>query len=202
MNQAVSKPTKNNWLLDAGLAMSAALASLSGLYFLIFPSGGFRGGRNPAYGASFLFSRSEWDFIHTWSGVVMILIALAHLVIHWNWVSRMARRVYRELTGQCACMNARGHFNVFIDAVVAISFVLSALSGIYFLFVGSSHGGHAPDPMILFPRATWDALHTGASVALIIAAIVHFAIHWRWVVNVTRRVLAFRPLPTTEQAQA
>jgi hypothetical protein len=42
---------------------------------------------------------------------------------------------------------------------------------------------------IIFDRFTWDALHTGAGVIFILAAVVHFAIHWRWVVMVTKRSL-------------
>jgi hypothetical protein len=47
----------------------------------------------------------------------------------------------------------------------------------------------SPDPMILFSRTTWDLIHTWSGVALIVAAVIHFAIHWRWVTKVTRNVV-------------
>ncbi len=202
-HKAVSNQTRNNWLLDAGLFLSAVIVAASSLYFLYAPSGGYQGGRNPAYNLRILFDRSTWDDLHTWSGVAMIVIVLAHLLIHWKWVTSMARRLWREWTGQCACMNGKGRFNVAIDLIVAVSFLLAALSGVYFLFVGGSHGGTNPDPLILFSRTTWDLIHTWSGVVMIIAAIIHFAIHWRWVVKVTGKVAGsvFKTRPSL-QAEA
>jgi cytochrome b subunit of formate dehydrogenase len=70
---------------------------------------------------------------------------------------------------------------------VAVSFLLTALSGVYFLFVPG--GNWSPDPQFLFTRTTWDMIHTWASVALIVAAVLHFTIHWNWVTKVTGKML-------------
>lgn len=179
----VSKQTQKNWWVDAALASAGITAAISGVYFLFLPSGGFQGGRNPYYNIQVLFSRSTWDDVHTWSGVAMISIALVHLVIHWSWVTNMARRTVKELRGQCACMNWRGRWNLALNAIVALGFLLCALSGVYFLFVPG--GRWETDPMFLFPRSTWDLIHTWSGVAFISAAIIHFVIHWRWVSKVT-----------------
>ena len=84
-------------------------------------------------------------------------------------------------------MNPRGLWNLMLNTMVVISFVLTALSGIYFLFVPGGRG--AVDPMILFSRFTWDLIHTWAGVTLMILAIVHLAIHWKWVTKVSRKML-------------
>ncbi len=202
MKQRTSNQTKYNWLMDAGLFLSALAASLSGIYFLFAPSGGFQGGRNPAYGLTFLFARRTWDDIHTWSSVLMIAVALLHIALHWKWIRNMSRRFLLELAGRSEPMNPRGRFNLLVNAAIGITFVLSAVSGVYFLFVGGSHGGLNPDPLILFPRTAWDSIHTWSSVLMIIAAIIHFAIHWRWVVNVIRRVLSFPSRPSMESSRA
>jgi cytochrome b subunit of formate dehydrogenase len=181
------KRTQKNWCIDATLLTSALLASLSGIYFLFLPRGGYQGGRNPLYNVQILFTRQTWDDLHTWGGVAMIIIALVHLIIHWSWVTNMIRRTFKELTGQCSGMNARGRWNLILNSVVAVSFILTAVSGIYFLFVPGGRG--AADPLILFTRATWDLIHTWAGVSLIIAAILHFAIHWKWITKVTRSIL-------------
>jgi hypothetical protein len=192
VKRSVSNQTKNNWLLDAGLFISAVLASISGIYFLFFVSGGYQGGRNPTYGVRFLMDRSGWDTLHTWGGVIMIVVALAHLIYHWHWVVSMTRRVFRDIFSNSKVLNAKGRWNVFIDVMVAAGFTVTAISGVYFLFAGSSHGGRNPDPMFLFSRAVWDSIHTWAGVVMIIAAVIHFAIHWRWVVNVTKRVFSIQ----------
>jgi cytochrome b subunit of formate dehydrogenase len=185
--QRVSKQTQKNWWIDAALFGSAVIAALSGIYFLFLPSGGYQGGRNPLYNVQVLFNRQTWDNLHTWSGVAMIAAAAIHLMIHWPWVVGMARRIWNELTGKCGCMNPRGRLNLTLNIAVAISFVLTALSGVYFLFVPG--GRWAADPMILFTRATWDLVHTWAGVVLIAAAVIHFVIHWKWVTKVTRNMI-------------
>ena len=62
-------------------------------------------------------------------------------------------------------------------------------------------GGSTPgwDPGFLFSRTTWDILHTWAFVVMMIAALLHLIIHWRWIVNVTRRVWLslVNPVPGT-----
>jgi hypothetical protein len=185
--QSVSKQTQKNWWIDAALFGSALLAMLSGIYYLYLPSGGYQGGRNPLYNIQILFSRNTWDDLHTWGGVAMILAAIIHLAIHWQWVVSMTRRIWKELTGRSSAMGPRGRWNLILNLIVAISFLLTAASGVYFLFVPG--GRWAADPMILFTRTTWDLIHTWAGVALIAAAIVHFAIHWKWVTKVTRKMI-------------
>lgn len=185
----VSNRTKINWLLDASLFLSAIAATLSGIYFMYFPSGGYMGGRNPAYSLVVIFQRSGWEIIHTWGGSLMIVIAFGHLFYHWKWVKSMARRIWQTLRGDEGHMSKRGWMNLWLNVVVAFSFLLTSVSGIYFLFVGGSQGGRVADPMILFSRTVWDLVHTWAGAILIVAAILHFAIHWRWVMNVTRKVI-------------
>lgn len=194
-----SLQTRSNWLIDAALFLGAAIASLTGITFLFLPVGGFQGGRNPLYGVTILFDRATWDDLHTWAGLAMIAAAAVHFAIHWKWVTGMARRIVNELRGRCPCMNWRGRLNVLIDALVGLGFLLTAISGVVLLF--APHGRDAVDPLILFSRATWDAVHTWSAVAMIAAAVVHFAIHWGWVVKVTRNVLGslrLRPAPAAQ----
>jgi len=183
----VSKQTQKNWWIDAALFSSALVAALSGIYFLFLPSGGYQGGRNPLYNIQILFTRHTWDDLHTWSGIAMIAAAVIHLSIHWSWVTNMAKRTWNELTGKCGCMNARGRWNLIINIVVAISFLLTAISGVYFLFIPGGRG--VIDPMILFSRTTWDLIHTWAGLLLITAAGIHFVIHWKWVTKVTSNMI-------------
>lgn len=175
--------------MDAGLFMSAVVAIVSGIYFLFIPSGGYQGGRNPWYGVTVLFERETWEWLHTWIGVAMVVIAVVHLLFHWKWVTSMFKRMASGLKGQGSGLNVRGRYNLVLNITVALSFFVSAVSGIYFLLFGSSEGGRNPDPMVLFTRGTWDAIHTWSSILFIAAALLHFAIHWGWVTKVTRKVL-------------
>jgi hypothetical protein len=196
----VSKQTRHNWLIDAALFTSAILAALSGIYFLFLPRGGYQGGRNPWYDITIIFTRYTWEDIHTWAGVAMIAVVAIHLTVHWSWVMSMARRAVRELRGQVGTMNGRGRFNLALNLILALCFLICALSGMYFLFFPGGRG--VIDPGILFSRLTWDLIHTWSAIVLIVGGLLHFAIHWKWVVKVTRGVLSLNHLGTSRVAQA
>ena len=191
--RVVSKQTIKNWWVNALLFCSAILASATGIYFLFLPSGGFQGGRNPYYNLNILFDRHTWDSIHTWTGATMIAIAVIHILIHWKWVKSMVKRTWNEITGKCGCMNAAGRWNLILNTLVGISFILTAISGVYFMFVQNPRW--VVDPMIIFTRYTWDMLHTWSGVVMIAAATIHLIIHWRWVVNVTRKIFKTQVAP-------
>jgi cytochrome b subunit of formate dehydrogenase len=205
----MSMQTRKNWLIDAAVFTSGIVAALSGIYFLFLPSGGYQGGRNPAYGATVLFSRHTWDDLHTWGGILMIAAAAIHLIIHWTWVKMMARSMMKALRSGGSRLSRGSRFNLALNVLVAISFLLTALSGIYFLFApsGGFQGGRNAgwDPNWLFSRTTWDLIHTWAGVTFIGTAVIHFWIHWRWVKNVTKRFFASllsQPAPSEATAEA
>jgi preprotein translocase subunit SecY len=200
----ISMQTRKNWLIDAAVFLGGILAALSGIYFLFLPSGGYQGGRNPMYGVTVLFDRHTWDDLHTWGGVLMIAAVVVHFLIHWQWVTMMGKRVMNALLSRGTRLSRGARFNVLIDAIVAISFLLCAVSGIYFLIApaGGIHGASSTgwDPNLIFSRTTWDLIHTWSGTLLIVAAVVHFAIHWRWVKNVTAKFfLSLLPQPQTRR---
>jgi protein-S-isoprenylcysteine O-methyltransferase Ste14 len=198
--------TRKKWLLDATVFLSGLVAALSGIYFLFIPSGGYQGGRNPMYGVTILFSRHTWEDLHTWSGVLMIAVAVLHFAIHWRWVKVMSKRTVKALLFR-EKLSKGPRLNVAINVLVAVSFLLTAVSGVYFLFApsGGFQGGSNTgwDPMFLFSRATWDLIHTWAGVVFIGAAVVHFWIHWRWIKTMTKRFFSsLLPQPDLSEAPA
>ncbi|MDD4468003.1 MAG: DUF4405 domain-containing protein, partial [Candidatus ainarchaeum sp.] len=36
-----------------------------------------------------------FNFVHDWSGIVMIFLVVVHLVLHWNWIVSMTRVILR-----------------------------------------------------------------------------------------------------------
>ncbi|MCG2786277.1 MAG: DUF4405 domain-containing protein [Anaerolineae bacterium] len=182
----VSSQTRRNWWIDLFLLVSGLVVLFSSIYFLFWGAGGYQGGRNPYYGAIILFSRETWEWLHTWLGIVMIAAAAIHIPLHWGWIVSMTKRSLNILLGRCERMNAGGQFNLLVNLAIGISALLAAISGMYFFFAAP---GSAKDPTIfIFTRLTWDLIHTWSGVVMIAAGILHFAIHWRWVVNVTRKI--------------
>jgi preprotein translocase subunit SecY len=202
----MSSQTRANWLIDAAVFLGGILAALSGIYFLYLPSGGYRGGRNPMYGITILFGREGWSSLHTWAGVAMIVAVAIHFSIHWQWVKRMSRRTVDALRPSGNALSKGALVNVAVDVAIAVSFLVCAISGIYFLFAPSG-GLHGATSVLgadfLFSRTAWDMVHTWSGVTLIVAAAIHFAIHWRWVTNVTERFFkSLKPQPELKVAAA
>jgi hypothetical protein len=84
-------------------------------------------------------------------------------------------------------MNSGGRLNLILNLIVAASFQFTVISGVYFIFVPGER--KIGDPMFLFNRTTWDLMHTWAGVILMIAALMHIAIHWKWVTKVTGKMV-------------
>ncbi len=187
----ISSQTRQNWIIDAILFVGVFLATLTGIYFLFLPVGGYQGGRNPYYNVTLLFGRQTWDDIHTWGGLLMILAAVVHVTLHWSWVRMMSRRVFNTMLSRGSKFSKGAKVNVLVDLLIAVGFLVTAVSAIYFLFVPAGfQGGNNPgwDPGFLFSRSMWDLLHTWGFVAMIFGAVLHLFIHWRWIVNVSRRM--------------
>ena len=202
----MSMQTRQNWLIDLAVFVGGVVAALTGIYFLFLPSGGYQGGRNATYGLTILFGRHTWSDLHLWGGLLMLVAIVVHFSLHWQWVKRMSGRMVSGMRPQDPKLSKGAKVNVAINLVIAISFLLCALSGIYFVFgpSGGFEGGRNPnwDPGFLFSRTTWDLIHTWSGVVVIVAAVLHFAIHWRWVKNVTARFfLSLLPQPQTGPSQ-
>jgi hypothetical protein len=182
------------------LFIGALIASITGIYFLFLPVGGYQGGRNPMYGITIFFERETWDDLHTWFGILMIVVAVIHILIHWRWILSMGKRISHEILHRENRFNNRSRVNLLINAAVGLGFILAALSGIYLLFIPGGRNA-IPDPQIIFTRTTWDLIHTWSGVLMIAAALVHFAIHWKWVTKVTRKIFKSL-LPARQQVQS
>lgn len=193
----VSSQTRNNWIVVLVLSLSSLFTVLSSVYFLFLPRGGYQGGRNPYYRISVLFTRNSWDLIHTWAGIILIALVAIHIPLHWAWIKTTTKRIVNIMLGRHHGMNSRGKLNLLINGIFGISGLLAAISGIYFLLVPSAHGIGSPGPELIFSHAIWDVIHTWSGTVAIAVAILHFAIHWRWVLKVAIKLL-IQPLRNPE----
>lgn len=171
---------RHNWWIDLFLGLGALIAILSGIYFLAYPNSGYQGGRNPAYNQVVIFSRTAWDLIHTWGGTLMIMAALIHIVIHWNWIAGTTGRIWRVITGKQNGFGIRLTYNILLDATLAISFLVCSISGVYFMF--NTAGGPSIN------KTTWDMIHTWSGVIFTLTAILHIVLHWKWITNITGKM--------------
>ena len=82
------KKAKLNYWVDVSIGVSFVLSAVSGLIFLL-PVGSGAGLNSGFLGIRY----SLWDQLHTWSSLAMMAGVLAHLVLHWNWIVGMTRKM-------------------------------------------------------------------------------------------------------------
>ena len=65
--------------------------------WLVLPSGlgGGRGRGGGFSGESFIFDRHTWLDIHDWAAVVLVLLIAVHVAMHWKWIMRTTRSLFR-----------------------------------------------------------------------------------------------------------
>lgn len=196
MNQRI----RLNWITNTGLLVSGLLALLSGIYFLLIPSGGYQGGRNPMYGVTILFERHSWRELHQWSGLAMIALSAIHIVLHWEWFKAMIKCTVKVLLGR-RTLSPKAWVNLSIIVLVGFSFLIAAVSGLPFLNLSGEPihtGGNMrlqanratlSEITTLNALKTWEAIHTWASIAMVAFTTLHLVIHWSWVTRTTARLL-------------
>lgn len=91
-------------------------------------------------------------------------------------------------------MSSKARLNYALDAVIALAFILSAISGAVFLFAGSGgyQGGRNPGfqtEILGIGRSTWSDLHALTSLVMISGVGLHLLFHWGWIVCMTKRLL-------------
>lgn len=84
----------------------------------------------------------------------------------------------------------RTAMNYWVDLAIGASFVLSVISGLVFVLPGDLSAG-----FLGISYQFWNTVHTWSSLAMIVGVGAHLALHWKWMVSMTRRMLS----PTSRQ---
>jgi hypothetical protein len=75
--------------------------------------------------------------------------------------------------------------NYWVDLAIGVSFLLSAISGLVFLLPGDLATG-----ILGISYQVWNNVQTWSSLAMIFGVGAHLALHWKWMVSMTRRMLS------------
>lgn len=91
---------KIHYFVNIIIGVGFLLAAFSGIVFLFGGTGGYQGGRNPSFMTEMLFiSRTVWKDLHKWSGIVMTVGVALHFILHWNWLVRMTKNLFKRENG-------------------------------------------------------------------------------------------------------
>jgi hypothetical protein len=125
--------------------------------------------------------RSSGITIHEWLATSLIASLIVHLLLSWDWITRMTRRFVGKINGQSR-LNYILNWLLFIDGTVIM------LSG--FMISESL----MPSLGFQFPRNfAWRGLHELSTNLFIVLLGLHTALHWSWVVETFKRCV-FQPI--------
>ena len=125
------------------------------------------------FAALFLGYNPAWTGIavHEWLCVIAIVPLLFHVIINWDQTLQILRR-FAEI------VRATPKINLIVDAALFVAFVTAMLSG---LLISQSVAGTVG--ITIAPSALWVSTHAWSADATILLLLVHFALHWRWIVK-------------------
>jgi hypothetical protein len=130
------------------------------------------------FGALFIAYNPAWTgvAVHEWLCVITVVPLLFHVIVNWDMTLAILRR-FAQL------VKAMPKVNLVVDAVLFVTAVTVMLSGLLVSqYVLSTFG------LRVTPTALWVTTHRWSADATILLLLVHFALHWRWIVNVAGKL--------------
>jgi len=141
------------------------------------------------FGALFLAYNPAWTglAVHEWLCVVAIVPLLFHVVVNWDQTLRILARFAQ-------IVRAAPRINLVVDAALFVAAVTVMLSG---LLISQAVAGALG--ITILPSSLWMTVHSVGADVTIGLLLVHFVLHWKWIVNAARR-LARPPRPARVSA--
>lgn len=85
--------SKTNYVINALMVISFIITAVTGLIMFFFlPSGVSRGGYQESLG----ITKHIWITVHNWSGIILIILVIIHLVLHLGWIVSMTKNIFSK----------------------------------------------------------------------------------------------------------
>lgn len=114
--------------------------------------------------------------LHEWLGAVLVVPALIHLVVNWDWVAHAVTRFFGRI-------RTVSRINLVVDAGLFVSLVAVTVSGILVVPGLAASLGLDATPH-------WHVVHLTTSNLTIGFTLAHLVLHAKWVGGVVRRLVA------------
>jgi hypothetical protein len=125
--------------------------------------------------------RSSGITIHEWLATSLIAVLVFHLLLSWDWITQITRRLIGKI-------NTQSRLNYILNWLLFIDGTVIMLSG--FMISESL----MPYLGIQLPRNfAWRGLHEFSTNLFIVLLGLHTALHWSWVVDTFKRYV-FLPI--------
>lgn len=119
--------------------------------------------------------------IHEWLGIALGVLLVYHLLVHWEWIIAVGKRLVRRLPAQ-------ERLKALLDILLFVNMVILIASGLLISEVAVRQLGiHAEAGF------AWRRLHTLSADWILWLMGLHLAFNWRWITNALRRYV-WQPL--------
>lgn len=123
-------------------------------------------------------------WLHQWLGVAVTILALIHLVLHWDWVVSVFTRFFGKTSG-------RSRVYLLLDILIMIGAVLIFETG---LVISTWFN------LDLSNYLTWLDIHVYASIITLGVTVLKLGLHWRWIISMVKKIFSSQttlriPLP-------
>jgi len=115
--------------------------------------------------------------IHEWLALAFAAAIVVHLLVHWKWLVVLTQKFFHKLFHQ-------SRLNYVVDMLFFITMTTTMFSGLLISKSIMSTLG-----IRLEVGRSWKTIHTLASDASLLFLGLHFALHFKWVVNSLKRYL-------------
>jgi hypothetical protein len=106
--------------------------------------------------------------IHEWLSIAFGLVAIFHVIIHWDWIVAVLPHFFAKLFHE-------SRLNFFVDLLCLAAFVVVMASGVAISkFALPALGIHLPFALV------WKLVHKVSADAALILAAAHCGLHWAW----------------------
>lgn len=122
--------------------------------------------------------------IHQWLGLGVGLLAGYHLLAHWTWIRAVSSRLASSASSQ-----ARRYY--LVDAGLFIGFSLILVTGLAM---------STWFDLELAAYDSWYHLHVFATIGTLALTVSKVGLHWRWVINVGRKIAGSPARPAERTA--
>jgi hypothetical protein len=117
--------------------------------------------------------------LHQWIGIFGGLLAIIHMILHWDWVNAVNQRFFSKT-------NWIVRFKFLTDGALLVGFVLMTISGLLLSSWLNLTLNHY-DQLLSF--------HIILSIVSLLLLLAKLGMHWKWIIKTTRNVIS--PLNTT-----
>ena len=124
--------------------------------------------------------------LHQWLGLAITILALVHLILHWDWVTATFNRLFMK-------SSARARVYLLLDVLIMLGAAVMVETG---LVISTWFNLDLPN------YADWLDIHIYSSVITLGITVVKLGLHWRWIVCVAKKAFGkHAALPATRPLQ-